>query len=91
MHSEELSTRKRVPVSGIKPGMYVVGLDRSWLQTPFWFHRKLIKCVEDIDTLKKHGIREVLIDISRGADVVSAGRSLMLGLATAKRAKLPVR
>ncbi|HEV8721085.1 MAG TPA: DUF3391 domain-containing protein [Candidatus Binatia bacterium] len=72
MHSEEPSTRKRVPVSGIKPGMYVVGLDRSWLQTPFLFHRKLIKGVEDIDTLKKHGIREVVIDISRGADVVLA-------------------
>jgi hypothetical protein len=72
MHCEEPSTRKRVPVSGIKPGMYVVGLDRSWLQTPFLFQRKLIKSVEDIDTLKKHGIREVVIDISRGADAVSA-------------------
>jgi HD-GYP domain-containing protein (c-di-GMP phosphodiesterase class II) len=69
---EELPTRKRVPVSGIKPGMYVVGLDRSWLQTPFLFHRKLIKSVKDIDMLKKSGIREVVIDISRGTDVESA-------------------
>ncbi|HZA57081.1 MAG TPA: DUF3391 domain-containing protein, partial [Candidatus Udaeobacter sp.] len=67
-----MPTRKRLPVTGIKPGMYVVGLDRSWLQTPFWFRRKLIKSVDDIDTLKKHGIREVVVDTLHGADVEGA-------------------
>lgn len=49
--------------------MYVVGLDQSWLQTPFLFHRRLIKSQEEIDQLMRRGIREVVIDSSRGADV----------------------
>ena len=64
-----MSTRKRVPVSQIKPGVYVVSLDKSWLQTPYYLHRRLIKNAEDIELLKKHGIREVVIDTAKGADV----------------------
>src|SRR5262245_98716 len=69
MDTEELSTRKRVSVSKIKPGMYVVSLDQSWFQTPFYFHRRLIKNAEEIEQLKKLGIREVVIDTTLGADV----------------------
>jgi len=65
-HSEK---RKRVPVSQLKPGVYVVDLDRSWFQTRFYFHRRLIKDTKDIEELKKHGIREVVIDLTRGADI----------------------
>jgi HD-GYP domain-containing protein (c-di-GMP phosphodiesterase class II) len=71
MPNEEFSAQKRIPVSLIKPGMYVTSLDRSWLETPFFFHRKLIKSAEDIELLKKNGIREVVIDITRGLDVES--------------------
>ena len=67
---EEWTTRKRVAVADLRPGMYVVGLDRSWLQTPFLFHRKLIQGADEIDQLKKHGIREVEIDTALGADVL---------------------
>ena len=69
MDTEQSSTRKRVPVSRLKPGIYVVALDRSWFQTRLYFHRRLIKDAEDIELLKKHGIREVVIDTARGADV----------------------
>jgi HD-GYP domain-containing protein (c-di-GMP phosphodiesterase class II) len=69
MGAEESNTRKRVSVSQLKPGVYVVDLDRSWFQTRFYFHRRLIKHAKDIETLKKHGIREVVIDTARGADV----------------------
>jgi putative nucleotidyltransferase with HDIG domain len=69
MDAEELNTKKRVPVAQIKPGMYVVGLDRSWFRTPFLFHRRFIKSAEEVELLKKHGIREVVIDTARGADV----------------------
>ncbi len=69
MGREELSTKKRIAIADLRPGMYVVGLDRSWLHTPFLFHRKLIQRVDEIDQLKKHGIGEVVIDTSCGADV----------------------
>lgn len=69
MDTRALSRRKRVSVSQLKPGVYVVALDQSWFQTPFLFHRKLIKDVEEINLLKKNGIREVVIDIARGIDV----------------------
>jgi len=69
MPKEASTKRKRVPVSQLKPGVYVVDLDRSWFQTRFYFHRRLIKDVKDIEELKKHGIREVVIDTARGTDV----------------------
>ena len=65
---EELKTKKQIPVSELKPGMYVVGLDRSWFKTPFLFHRRVIKDAEDIELFKRHGIREVVIETAHGAD-----------------------
>lgn len=49
--------------------MYVVGLDRSWLQTPFIFHRKLIKGDDDIAIFERNGVREVIIDTAHGLDI----------------------
>ncbi|HTN70582.1 MAG TPA: DUF3391 domain-containing protein [Methylomirabilota bacterium] len=72
MDTEESSTRKRVPVARLKPGVYVVALDRSWFQTRLYFHRRLIKDAKDIALLEEHGIREVVIDTARGADVEAA-------------------
>ena len=69
MTTELLMTRKRIPIDRIKPGMYVVGLDRSWMATPFFFHRKLIKNDADIELLKRHGIQEVEIDTAQGLDL----------------------
>ncbi|MBI1998237.1 MAG: DUF3391 domain-containing protein [Deltaproteobacteria bacterium] len=69
MNAEQLSTRKWVSVLQLKPGVYVVDLDRSWFQTPFYFHRRLIKSADEIELLKKHGIRKALIDTAKGADV----------------------
>ncbi len=66
LEEEELTTRKQIPISELKPGMHVVGLDRSWFQTPFFVHRKLIRDAADIEIFKRHGIREVVIDVSEG-------------------------
>jgi HD-GYP domain-containing protein (c-di-GMP phosphodiesterase class II) len=41
----------------------------KFIRAPFLFHRKLIQRADEIEQLKKHGIREVVIDVSRGADV----------------------
>jgi hypothetical protein len=71
MESHDLSNTKRVPLSEVRTGMYIVALDRSWIETPFLFRRKLIKSSDEIELLKKHGIREVVIDTERGADTDS--------------------
>ncbi len=81
MSGAELMTRKRVAIGDLRPGMYVVGLDRSWLQTPFLFHRKLIQRPEEIEKLKKHGIREVEIDTARGSDVSEVADGLVSDIA----------
>jgi HD-GYP domain-containing protein (c-di-GMP phosphodiesterase class II) len=51
--------------------MYVVSLDQSWFQTPFYVHRRLIKNTEEIAQLEKIGVREVVIDTALGADIES--------------------
>jgi HD-GYP domain-containing protein (c-di-GMP phosphodiesterase class II) len=48
--------------------MFIVGLDRSWLKTPFLFHRKRITSLEEVEVLKRNGIREVIIDIAQSQD-----------------------
>jgi HD-GYP domain-containing protein (c-di-GMP phosphodiesterase class II) len=50
--------------------MYIVGLDQSWLQSPFLFHRRRIGRSEEIARLKAYGVRRVTIDPARGLDLV---------------------
>src|ERR1043166_6883268 len=69
MKTEEESTRKRVSVSQLKPGVYVASLDQSWFESKFYFHHRMIKDARDIELLKIQGVREVVIDTARGDDV----------------------
>jgi len=49
--------------------MYVVKLDRSWLWTPRLCHRGFLRDQDDIESLKRAGVRELVIDTLRGRDV----------------------
>jgi HD-GYP domain-containing protein (c-di-GMP phosphodiesterase class II) len=49
--------------------MYVVGCDKSWLQTPFLAPTFLIKNHGQIEKLKHANVRYVEIDLDRGVDV----------------------
>ena len=60
---------KTITVDQLKPGMFIVGMDQPWYRTPFLFHKRLIRHMEDIDLLRRHGIRALEIDPSRGFDV----------------------
>ncbi len=62
---------KRIPTTSAQVGMYLCGIDRSWLNTPFLVHRFLIKCSSDIAKLQQAGIQEITIDTDRGRDVAS--------------------
>jgi HD-GYP domain-containing protein (c-di-GMP phosphodiesterase class II) len=88
MDAKELGTIKRVSISQITPGMYVVDLDRPWLETDFLFHRRWIKNHEDIELLKRHGIREVVVDTARGADIEAPSASPFSNPATPPRDKV---
>jgi HD-GYP domain-containing protein (c-di-GMP phosphodiesterase class II) len=68
MNLEESNAKKRIRLAQLKPGMYVVELDRPWLKTPFFSHSRYIKNHDDIELLAKHGIGEVVVDLERSVD-----------------------
>ncbi|MDZ4384500.1 MAG: HD-GYP domain-containing protein, partial [Nitrospirota bacterium] len=59
---------KRIPVHKLTVGMFAEELDRPWLDTPFFFHKKKIKRQEDIDEFIRYGIKTVLINTDKGLD-----------------------
>jgi cyclic di-GMP phosphodiesterase len=61
---------KQISIDDLVVGMYIVGLDQSWLQSPFLFHRRRIRRYEEIARLKAYGVRRVTIDSTRGLDLV---------------------
>ena len=61
---------KQISIDDLVVGMYIVGLDQSWLQSPFLFHRRRIGRYEEIARLKAYGVRRVTIDPTRGLDLV---------------------
>ncbi|MBL4567796.1 MAG: DUF3391 domain-containing protein, partial [Porticoccus sp.] len=48
------SNYKRVPVSGLKLGMFVAELDRPWLETPFLLQGFSIKTSSEIRKLREY-------------------------------------
>ncbi len=65
---------KRIPIASLKLGMYLVGLDRSWLATPFFTHKFLVDKQAQIDKLKQISVRFVDIDTTKGLDVQGPAR-----------------
>ncbi|MCP9446124.1 MAG: DUF3391 domain-containing protein [Nitrospira sp.] len=61
--------KRTIPISRLKVGMYLSGLDRSWFRTPFLRHSFLIKEEKEIETLRKCGVATVIIDTDLGKDV----------------------
>ncbi len=63
--------KKRIPISSVVIGMYLCGIDRSWLDTPFLKHRFLIRSQGDLSKLLQCGVEEITIDTDRGLDCVT--------------------
>jgi hypothetical protein len=59
---------RTIPLSDLKVGMYLIGVDRSWLHTPFLRHKFEISAQSEIDTLRASGIGQVTIDTEQGLD-----------------------
>lgn len=49
--------------------MFVSGLDRSWIHTPWFRHKFLITKPAELEALHKCGIRMVTIDVDQGLDI----------------------
>ena len=63
---------KRIPLHQLRIGMYIAGIDGSWLRTPFLTHRFLVQTVEQIERLQRSNVQAVDIDPSKGLDVTPA-------------------
>ena len=61
-------TTKTIPIEELRLGMFVERLDRSWLTTPFFRHRFILRNEEDIALMKRYGIKRVVIDPTKGLD-----------------------
>ncbi|MBS0153217.1 MAG: DUF3391 domain-containing protein [Nitrospira sp.] len=62
----------RISIDQLIPGMYLVEMDVPWYRTPFLSHKFPIKDLETVQLMKRHGIRMVKIDTSKGLDVPPA-------------------
>jgi putative nucleotidyltransferase with HDIG domain len=60
---------KKIPIEGLRLGMVIEKMDRSWLEHPFLTNRKKITSPTHIDRLREHGITEVYINTEEGLDV----------------------
>lgn len=58
-----------LPIELLKKGQYVVGLDKSWDETPFRSHRFRIKDLSVIEELRASGVRMVTVDTERQNNV----------------------
>lgn len=77
------SNKKKIPVEELQIGMFVVDLDRPWLETPFPFQGFAVVSQREIDALSRY-CREVYIDVEQsiGADTrgrLSAGSAARTG------------
>ncbi|MCI4624498.1 MAG: HD-GYP domain-containing protein [Candidatus Magnetoovum sp. WYHC-5] len=60
--------RRKIPISKLTIGMYLDGIDESWIKTPFITHRFIIKNNEQIAKLKELGVKYIHIDTEKGKD-----------------------
>lgn len=61
---------KRINVRQLRKGMFICGMDRKWIETPFFRRKFLITTEDQIDTLRQY-CRFVVIDTKKGIDVIS--------------------
>ena len=60
---------KKISTSELRVGMYVHKLGRSWMDHPFVKSQFQVKDSHIIQKIASSGIREVLIDTSKGLDI----------------------
>lgn len=61
--------RKKILVGDVEPGMFLDELCGSWIANPFWRSRFVVTDPGDIAMPRASKVREVWIDVGKGADV----------------------
>lgn len=59
---------KLIPVTRLRPGVYVHDLNCGWLQHDFLRNRFLVADAEDVRRIRALGVTEIRIDTARGLD-----------------------
>lgn len=60
---------KKIPTAEVKLGMYLQGMEGSWLSHPFWKTKFVLTDPEDLRALKASGVPFCWIDADKGLDV----------------------
>lgn len=63
---------KKIPVDGLRPGMFVHDVNCSWLDHPFVSSRFPVKDQGRVEEIRALGVREIYIDTSQGLDLADA-------------------
>ena len=63
---------KKIPITELKPGMYVHDANCSWRVEPLYLFRYKIAADEQVETIRELGVKEVYIDTSLGTDLPGA-------------------
>ena len=80
--------KKRIDVNQLTLGMFVCGIDRRWMDTPFVRHKFMVRTGKQLEQLRGH-CREVTIDTSRGEDVPASGTTEAAAPATKPSSPAP--
>ena len=63
---------KRIAVNDLQLGMFICEFCGSWMEHPFWKTKFLLTDESDLQTIKSSGIKELWIDVAKGADLDGA-------------------
>lgn len=63
------SMQKQITIAQLRVGMYLEKLPGSWLSNPFWKTARLLDSVDEVDLVRKSGIRHAVINTAKGLDV----------------------
>lgn len=63
---------KRIPVDQLRLGMHLHELCGAWVDHPFWRSKFVLRGPADLERVRASGIREVVIDVDLGLDVLPA-------------------
>jgi HD-GYP domain-containing protein (c-di-GMP phosphodiesterase class II) len=61
---------KKIPVDRLRLGMYVQQLGGRWIEHSFWKTRFVLDSTDDLRRLRESGMQEIIIDVSKGLDVL---------------------
>jgi putative nucleotidyltransferase with HDIG domain len=60
---------KTIPVHQVRMGMFIHSLKGSWIDHPFWKNAFMLEDANDLNKLQSSGVKQVVIDTSKGLDV----------------------